>query len=185
MNNPEIIFFASLYGLAVLAALGVLLLASISDFCTMTIPNRFPLALAALFMIAYGASSGLSHAGGEAMFASLKLHAIAFAVIFTITFVMFGLRVWGAGDSKLAASIGLWIGLKGIVPFLMVMAVAGVGLVLASWFIGRTKFSLGPLGADSWPVRVRSGAGVIPYGIAIAAGAVAAFFDLGYFNIHV
>lgn len=181
--DSALIFFTALYGLAILAALIILLRACISDFRTMTIPNILPLGLAIAFVLAYGASLGMAHNGGGAMFDSLRIHALAFAILFAVTFVMFALRVWGAGDSKLAASVGLWIGLKGIMPFLMVMSLAGVGLVLAGWIIRRTQFSLAPFGAESWPTRIRGGEGVIPYGIAIAAGAAAAFFARGYFNI--
>ncbi|MGZ9097377.1 MAG: A24 family peptidase [Micavibrio sp.] len=181
--NPELIFFTGVYGLAFLAALVVLLGACICDFRTMTIPNSLPLAVAVAFVIAYGASLGMDHAGGAGVFAPVKVHALAFIALFAVTFLMFVLRIWGAGDSKLATSIGLWVGFKGIIPFLLVMSVVGVVLVLASWIIRRTTFSVAAFGPESWPVRSRDGQGVIPYGIAIAAGAVAAFFELGYFNI--
>jgi len=181
--GSALIFFTVLYGLAILAALIILLRACISDFRTMTIPNILPLGLAIAFVLAYGASLGMAHSGGEAMFEPLRSHALAFAILFAVTFVMFALRVWGAGDSKLAAAVGLWVGIKGIMPFLMVMSLAGVGLVLVSWIIRRSQFGLTQFGPESWPMRVRDGAGIIPYGIAIAAGAAAAFFARGYFNI--
>lgn len=183
VSNVALILFTGVYGFAVLTALAVLLRACISDFRTMTIPNTLPLALAAAFVIAYCASLGMSYAGGVGVFAPVKVHALAFIALFAVTFLMFVLRIWGAGDSKLATAVGLWLGIKGIMPFLLVMSVVGVVLVLVSWAIRRTAFSVAALGPESWLVRSRDGQGVIPYGIAIAAGAVAAFFELGYFNI--
>jgi prepilin peptidase CpaA len=181
--NPELLFFIGVYSLAFLAALVVLIWACISDFRTMTIPNILPLGLTAAFVVAYGASLGMEYTGGDGVFASVGVHALAFLALFAMTFLMFVLRIWGAGDSKLATAIGLWVGIKGIMPFLLVMSLVGVVLVLASWAIRRTTFSVAAFGPESWPVRSRDGQGVVPYGIAIAAGAVAAFFELGYFNI--
>ena len=170
-----------LYGLAVIAALGALLAACVTDFRTMTIPNTLSIILAGAFFVAYGASFVM---GPEVTpFAEPWVHILAFIVMLFLTFLMFAFGVWGAGDSKLAAAIALWIGLKGILPFFVVMSLAGLGLILLNLVFARTRFAIPGCGPQSWPEKARRGERVLPYGIAIVAGALITFAVLGYFQI--
>ena len=175
-----IIAMTVLYCAGVLVALGALLAACVTDFRTMTIPNILPLLIAGSFVVAYAASFGVA---GDTPFAPPLVHLAAFAVMLLVTFLMFAFNLWGAGDSKLAAAIALWIGIKGIVPFLLVMSLAGLGLIALNLVFTRTKFPVPGCGPQSWPEKARRGERVLPYGIAIVAGAVAAFAALGYLQI--
>jgi len=93
------------------------------------------------------------------------------------------LRVLGAGDVKLAAAAGLWLGAAGVLEASLMGA--AVGGVLAFWALARqggvaagtARFGAGLLASratgaiapELTPKERR-----IPYGLAIAAGAVAA-----------
>ncbi len=165
-----------IYTCSVLAALGCLLWACKTDLFSMTIPNRIPLLLVGLFIPAYlsGAGEGFLH---------WKAHLAAVAMMFAVTFIMFALKVWGAGDSKLATAIALWIGLKGLATFLTVMALSGLGLVAFSFVIRKIKFKPGLFPEQSWMARLQAGEKSLPYGIAIVVGGLAAFIDRGYFDL--
>jgi prepilin peptidase CpaA len=173
--------FMAIYAAGVLLALAGLVAACISDFRTMTIPNFMPIMVAAGFVVAYGGAAGVAQDGGPVLFSSLAVHAVAFVLIFAVTFLMFALGVWGAGDSKLAAAIGLWLGLAGVVPFLLMMSIAGLGLVAVFPILRRMSRVPLWLGPDSWWGRLAHGEKTVPYGIAIAVGAIWAFYRLGYF----
>jgi prepilin peptidase CpaA len=92
-------------------------------------------------------------------------------------------RVLGAGDVKLAAASGIWLGAAGAIEAWLIGAAAGG--VLALWSLSRH----GGLGAGierfgAWAVASRVSKAVvpeltprerrIPYGLAIAAGAAVA-----------
>lgn len=165
---------------SVLAALAAMVAAGVSDFRTMTIPNRYPVAILGAFFVAFPASAALMR--GESPFDPLAAHIMALGLVLAVTFAMFGLRVWGAGDSKLASAIAVWLGLKGLVVFFMVMAVAGMALVALGKVLQYSRrFPADPAGL--WPSRLRAGQRVLPYGIAIACGGVAALAEGGIFDV--
>jgi prepilin peptidase CpaA len=109
---------------------------------------------------------------------------IALAVSFPLV-VMGGL---GAGDAKLLTAVGAYVGLGGLLPVLLFGGIAGGVLGLAS-SIRRGAF-LGvlvniknlilyqiTLGRHGQRIRLDSpGAHTVPYGLAIAAGALGAWF---------
>lgn len=170
-----------LYGIAMFVAVGALLAACITDFRTMTIPNSLSLILAGAFFVAYGASFAMGP--DSTPFAAPWVHILAFIVMLFLTFLMFAFGVWGAGDSKLAAAIALWIGFKGILPFFVMMSLAGLGLILLNLVFTRTRFAIPGCGPQSWPEKARRGERVLPYGIAIVMGTLITFAVLGYFQI--
>ncbi|MBI2233916.1 MAG: prepilin peptidase [Micavibrio aeruginosavorus] len=173
-----VIFFFVVYCLSLLVALGAMIVAGISDFRTMTIPNRYPVAIIAAFCIAFVFSRAM---GVQGPFEPLAAHGLALGIVALVTFVMFALRIWGAGDSKLASAIALWAGLKGMVPFFMVMAFTGLGLVVLGRVLSYFRFfAADPAGV--WPCRLKAGLRVLPYGIAIVGGGGAAFVRQGYFE---
>lgn len=167
-----------LYGAGLLGALAGLLWACKTDFMTMTIPNRVTLVIGAAFVPAYLGA----HLAGLPVFQGPVAHLAALVLMLGLTFVMFMLRVWGAGDSKLASAVALWIGLQGFMMFMLSMAIAG--LVLIAVVYGIRKLPLHdrfPVG--SWPARLYAGEKNLPYGIAIVAGAVAAMTVQGCFGV--
>jgi prepilin peptidase CpaA len=148
----------------------------------MTIPNIYPLGIFASFIIAYGAVFLLMP--GDVPFFALKSNLLSFAIVFALTFVLFSLKMIGAGDSKLAAAVALWTGVKGLLPFLFFMGIMGAVLGLFALFLQKKKPVQSPKDG-SWIARVQSGESAVPYGIAIAVGAVAAFVHIGYFDPQV
>ena len=87
---------------------------------------------------------------------------------------MFALNWIGGGDAKLMAAVSLWLGLSGLLPFVLFTAVAGGGLCLIL-LMARRQFQVYALGAPGWVSRLMAPKGDIPYGVAIAAGALLAY----------
>lgn len=179
-HDPAIIVFVALYDLAVIAALGLLAYSCVTDFFTMTIPNWVSVGILTAFAVAFTVA-GLV---GIPAFYGWKAHGAALVLMFVVTFIMFICRVWGAGDSKLASAVALWIGLKGFLTFLVVMSFTGVGLVALYYIFRKSKLNFTALGEQSWPMRIRAGEKTIPYGIAIAFGALWVFLTLGYLDLY-
>lgn len=121
-----------------------------------------------------------------------------FAGLLAFGFVLFNFHFIGAGDAKYLAVAGLWVGLSGILKFLLIVSLAGGALSLLylllgnhmaylsdlSWtyiqklesnfsFLKRLWFWSGK-GAEGGK-RVKVGTQTVPYGIAIATGAIMTF----------
>ena len=140
--------------------------AALRDATTMTIPNRLTLFTAAAFAPAallVGLSPlawGLALAGGAAALVA--------------GMVMFALGWVGGGDAKLFAACGLWLGASAAVPFLMWTALAG-GALAAAILAGRRAAEMAPGWGPLWLQRLMQKGEGLPYGVAIAAGALVAF----------
>lgn len=163
----------------VIIALGFGLASAWSDFKGFTISNAYSVGVILAFIPAFLAVFFL--APDVAYFASWKSHLLAAAGTFAITFVLFTLNMIGAGDSKLATAYALWLGVLGIPAFLFYMTVVGGLLGLTTLALRRWK----PVAAPSeggWIARAQAGSSEVPYGIAIVAGAIVAFFQNGYFD---
>ena len=143
------------------------IVAALKDATSFTIPNWIPAALAlAFFPVAL----------------ALRLPADAFgvcaisAVAALLTGMgMFALGWCGGGDAKLLAACALWLGWPGVLIFLMATGIAGG--VLA---VGLTAARKGVVGGfiasgQGWLGRLFQPDGDLPYGLAIAVGALAAF----------
>jgi prepilin peptidase CpaA len=130
-----------------------LVAAAISDFRSFRIPNYFPATLIILFGVTYGI-------GG---FSSLLLaNVLHFLLALIIGMGLFG-RGWiGGGDAKLYAAAALWFNWAGAATLLLMTTVAGV--ILAATFIAVRMLGL----RKNAPKQDRR----IPYGVAIAAGAI-------------
>jgi len=150
----------------------VVTVAASYDLLTMQIPNRFPAALAIAFL-ALALLSGLP-------LSTIGIHLLAGLAVLACTFALFAFGFLGGGDAKLASAIVLWVGLEQALPFLMLTALFGGALsliVLAFRSIPLPGFLLG------WTPALRlheKGAGV-PYGVALAAAALAVFPDTQWF----
>ena len=88
---------------------------------------------------------------------------------------MFAVGWIGGGDAKLFAVVCLWLGLAPMPVFLLVTALAGGGLAVlllnarSAWIRPHLN------GAPAWLGRLTTPGADVPYGVAIAAGALAAF----------
>ena len=106
---------------------------------------------------------------------ALGTHLVVGAVALVLGMVMFALGWIGGGDAKLLAAAGLWLGVPAAFTYLAVTGVAGGGLALvllglrSVWL--RHYVQLGP----AWFGRLATPGENVPYGVAIAVGALAAF----------
>lgn len=145
----------------ILAFAGLLIMAAASDCRSLTVPNRFSLALLALypsFVIASGGNidwmSGLLYAG----------------IAFALGFVLFALRICGGADAKLLAAVTLWAGPALFVPMLFYITMTGGLLALALWVRHKMLRAATPAAVffvSSDPAFAKQ---PMPYAVAIAAG---------------
>jgi prepilin peptidase CpaA len=145
----------------------LLVFAALRDAMSFTIPNWL-CAAAALAFFPVALASGLPLGGW--------LFALGlFAAFLAAGMAMFALGWIGGGDAKLFAACGLWLGGTGAVwPFLAWTAVAGGGLALLLLFARRLAPGFGA-GRAPWLARLLTEGENVPYGVAIAAGALMAF----------
>jgi prepilin peptidase CpaA len=135
--------------LALLALL--LVVAAVGDWRRFIIPNRLCLAVAAL-ALPYWLSSGAP------LWPTLAWQLLLAAAAFAAFAGLFALGVMGGGDVKLFAALALWLPLGKFVGLLLVSAVLGGFLTLALLAAHRA--------------RRKAGQPEIPYGVAIAGGAL-------------
>lgn len=156
-----------------LAVFIVTLLSCVSDVRSLRIPNWHSLAVTGCFIPAYAAMP-------EA-FGGIWQHIGAMGIMFAVSYAMFSFGMMGGGDSKLGTALGLWLGLKGLMPFLFVMAVTGGMIGFVSLLLRKKKLFKKPL-KGSWVEQAQKGRNAIPYGVAISVGAWAAFFHTGFLH---
>ena len=153
-----------------LAVLVVTVLSCVSDVRLMRIPNVHSFIILACFIPAWLA--------GPTVFSPLWYHIAAMGIMFVVTYTMFCMGMMGGGDSKLGTVLGLWVGLKGLLPFIFYMAIMGGILGLMTIFLQRKKPFINPR-LGSWVALVQAGQNAVPYGIAISFGSWASFFHTG------
>ena len=138
------------------ATLPVLLVwAGAVDIVTRSIPNSIALLLVACFSV-FAAAAGLS-------VPQLLAHALCAFAVLSGGFFLYSQSLIGGGDAKLLAGLALWSGFENILQLLAWVSLAGGGLSLA-WLVVhgiRARLSLAPVRPPA-----------IPYGAAIAAGAL-------------
>ena len=93
------------------------------------------------------------------------------------------MKILGAADSKLGTACALWMGFQGFTGFLFYMTIFGGVLALASLVLKKWKPIKTP-SAGSWLEKAQRGENKVPYGIAIFAGMLASFVNLGYFSFE-
>jgi prepilin peptidase CpaA len=159
--------------LAVLAAVLVLafpalvIVAALRDTVSYTIPNWISLALIGIFPLA-ALATGLP-------LPQLGLHVVVGFLALIAGIGMFAMRWIGGGDAKLFAAAALWLGWPAAVTYLAATGIAGGALALSLLAIRsmwlRRYASAGP----AWLARLAEPGENVPYGLAIAIGALAAF----------
>ncbi len=137
--------------------------AAASDLFTMTISNRVSLALAAGFLIlALMSGMGLH---------DLLSHVGAGAAVLAAAFFCFAMGWMGGGDAKVAAGVALWFGFGHLLDYLVCASLFGGALTLL-----LLQFRQWPLPAlltsQAWLLRLHAKESGIPYGIALAIGAL-------------
>ena len=157
--------------------------AAASDLLTMTISNRVSLALAAGFLVvALASGMGLS---------DILLHAGAGAAVLTVAFACFAMGWVGGGDAKVAAAAALWFGFTDLMNYLVYASMFGGALTVL-----LLQFRQWPLpyalAGQTWLLRLHAKESGIPYGIALALGALTIYpetewvkaIDLAHFALH-
>ena len=140
--------------------------AASSDLLTMTISNRVSLLLAAGFAV-LAVVTGMS-------LTEIGWHVAAGAAVLVIAFVFFA-RGWiGGGDAKLAAATALWFGFPHLLDYLIYASLLGgaLTLLLLQW---RNWPLPAFLAGQTWVQRLHDRDSGIPYGIALAAAALAIY----------
>ncbi|WP_234683099.1 A24 family peptidase [Bradyrhizobium monzae] len=137
--------------------------AAASDLFTMTISNRVSLALVAGFFV-------LALAGGMAPYEMLS-HVGAGALLLVVAFACFAMGWMGGGDAKVAASVALWFGFGPLMDFLLYAALFGGALTLLLLQFRQWPLPYG-LAGQAWLARLHDKQTGIPYGIALALGAL-------------
>lgn len=164
----------------VFVTLGMCGLAAKSDYKGFKIPNMYSLVIIGAFAVTYGVLTLTGQR--EIFFKPIGMHLGAAFLVLMMTSAMYALKKLGAGDSKFATAVALWVGLGGLVPFLFYMSLAGGVVAIASLYLQKKKpFQSPPEGG--WIDSVQKGGGNVPYGIAIAAGAMVSFIYLGFFSL--
>ena len=143
--------------------------AASSDLLTMTISNRVSLILVGGFFILAPFIGGLG-------VTDILLHVGAAAVVLVIAFGFFAQGWIGGGDAKLAAATALWLGFDHLPAYLVYASLLGGALTLV-----LVQFRLAPLppllAKQEWLQRLHRKDGGVPYGIALAAAALAVYPD--------
>ncbi|MGD0851676.1 A24 family peptidase [Bradyrhizobium sp.] len=137
--------------------------AAASDLFTMTISNRVSLALAAGFLI-------LALLSGMGLY-DILLHLGAGAAVLAAAFACFAMGWVGGGDAKVAAGAALWFGFGHLMTYLVYASLFGGVLTLL-----LLEFRQWPLpyalSGQAWLLRLHAKETGIPYGIALAIGAL-------------
>jgi prepilin peptidase CpaA len=157
--------------------------AAASDLFTMTISNRVSLALVGGFF-------GLALLSGMGL-QDIVAHVGAGAAVLAAAFACFALGWIGGGDAKVAAAAALWFGFAHLLDYLVYASLFGGALTLA-----LLQFRQWPLpwslGGQAWLVKLHARDTGIPYGIALAIGALMIYpetdwikaVDLARFAVH-
>jgi prepilin peptidase CpaA len=144
----------------------LVIVAGLKDLTTMRIPNWISLLLIVFFFPA-ALVMGLPPL-------TIGIHVgVAFAAL-VVGAGMFALRWIGGGDAKLLAAACLWLGLQGSGMFLLWTGMMG-GLFCLTLLFARFHSRPYLIGAPGWVVHLMEPKGDIPYGVAIAAGALMAY----------
>lgn len=142
--------------------------AASSDLLTMTISNRVSLLLiGGFFVLAVASGMGAAEIG---------LHVAAGAAVLAVSFTCFAMGWIGGGDAKVAAATALWLGFDHLLTYLIYASLFGGALTLALLEFRRWPIPLFLTG-QPWLLRLHHHETGIPYGIALAAGALMVYPD--------
>ena len=144
--------------------------AAASDLFTMTISNRVSLALAAGFLV-LAMASGMN-------FYDILVHVGAGATVLMIAFVCFAMGWVGGGDAKVAAAAALWFGFAHLINYLVYASLFGGALTLLLLQFRQWPLPY-PFTGQAWLLRLHAKESGIPYGIALAIGALMVYPETG------
>jgi prepilin peptidase CpaA len=152
----------------------LIILAGISDVFTRRIPNWISLLIAVLFFV-FAVLSGMP---GDV----ILWHAMTGVALLGLGFGLFAAGMFGGGDAKLMAAAGFWLGWPLSLKFLVFTALAGgaVALAVAIWAGLQADQEMR---GHTWIERWKNKKLDVPYGVALAAGAVLVFPDSWWWRV--
>ena len=144
----------------------LMILAGVLDMLTMTIPNRISFVLVGgFFVVAIATGMSLS---------DVAVHfAVGFGIL-AIGIVFFAFGWCGGGDAKLLAASSLWMGLDFTFSYVLHVGLFGGALAIAI-LLYRSFVPAFAACRINWMYRLHCSDSGVPYGIAIACGALAVF----------
>lgn len=145
----------------------VLAVAACQDVARLTIANIFPAIVVLLFPV------WVALAGPEA---DIWMNGVNFLAVLGVGIGLFALGWLGGGDVKLFAATALWFDFSAIVPLIFYITLSGAVLTVFL-AIFRRMVPVGVRDRLHWAIFTPKGP--IPYGIAIAAGAILCIFLQG------
>ena len=137
--------------------------AGIWDLASFTIPNFLSVALIGLFAV-FAFAAGLT-------LPAVGLHLLAGLTGLVLGFGLFALGWIGGGDAKLFAAVTLWLGFHDLMNYALLASVFGGVLTLALLALRRWQLPA-PLVRQAWALRLHDARSGIPYGVALAIGAL-------------
>ena len=137
--------------------------AAASDLFTMTISNRVSVALVTGFL-------ALALLGGMGLH-DILMHLGAGTIVLAAAFACFAMGWVGGGDAKIAACVALWFGFDQLYNYLVYASL--IGGVLTLLLLQLRQWPLpAALTGQAWLLRLHDKQSGIPYGIALAIGAL-------------
>jgi prepilin peptidase CpaA len=145
----------------------LVLIAALTDATTFLIPNRLSAALAIAFVPA-------------ALLMGLSPAAIGVCLVVGLAALLVGIGMFaagwiGGGDAKLFAAAALWLGWPAVGPLLVWTGIAGGVLAVGLLAARKAPVPVLVMRGPAWLGRLLEPKGDVPYGVAIAFGALAAF----------
>ncbi len=158
---------AELLLIAVLPAL--LVMAAVWDLGSFTIPNVLPGSMGLLFVLFIVL---VAVAGHHLTLDFIGLHMAAALVALAGGMVLFGMGYIGGGDAKLFAMASLWLGWHMLLEYTLFASLLGGALTLGVLALRRVPLP-SSLHGQAWLLRLADRHEGVPYGIALAVGALA------------
>jgi prepilin peptidase CpaA len=141
--------------------------AAVSDTLSMTIANRVPLLLLAVFALV----APLTGMG----WADYGWHFAAGAAVLAVTFGMFALGGMGGGDAKLLSATAVWLGFNlHLIEYLVASAFLG-GMLTVAILAYRGSALAVYTGQNMFLKNFADPKGGIPYGIALGIGGLVTY----------
>lgn len=143
----------------------LMILAGTGDVLSRRIGNRLVLLIAVGFF-PLALADGLP-------FSAILMHTAVGLMVLLAGFVLFSFGVLGGGDAKLLGAAAIWFGPEGLPHFLIMTTLAGgiLGLAVLAWSFISFELQFRERGPSHLLSSVRPS---VPYGFAIAAGAILA-----------
>jgi prepilin peptidase CpaA len=143
-----------------------LILAALTDFLEMTIPNRIPAILLGTFLL-IAPFSGLT-------LSEFGWHIVAATLVFAVCFALFAINVMGGGDAKLLTAAAIWFGFDiSLFQFLAYTGYLGGALTIVIILMRANWEKFATIGVKL--PKALMVANKIPYAIAIGAAGLMAY----------